>query len=185
MGRFALARSLVFAAFAALGVIPWLLAWGHSPGRSWAIVIYAGAAAVLYLVALAPNLRQATRGGFLGVVLVAAALLLAGLVGSPAGALLLTSACLGVARSAFLYRRRAPTRALVLEVALLALGWGLAAAVVNPTPTGIASGFWMFFLTQSLFALVGDTATAGREKPPRDPFEVAREHALAVMGEPR
>ncbi len=172
-----LVGSLAFGLITALGSIPWTIVCGPMLGRLWALAAYCLVIVVVYVVVIAPSWRRGIAmggltGGFAGLV---------GLLAPwPAEAILGSVLILAVVRSGFLYRQ-APARAVALEV-MLALGGLLAAQLVaGLTLLGTALAIWSFFLDQSLFILVGGRRDRGSEELVEDPFDRARQRALALM----
>lgn len=170
--------SLVFAAVAAAAYPVFALVMGPWLGSGLALSAYLLGVAVLYVAGIGPPGR---RGHALfGAMLLA--LGVAALAGSPfeiaAGAALL----IGVCRSGLLYRAR-PLRALVVEAGLLACGLGLARAVGAPTLLGCAMAIWGFGLVQSCFFLIAGREARGEPIEGIDPFELARDRALALLDE--
>jgi len=85
----------------------------------------------------------------------------------------------GPARLAAL--RRAPARALSVELALGAAGLGLARLVFDPSLAGTALAIWAFGLAQSAWLLLGGANPA--EPPDLDPFDEARRRSEALLDE--
>ena len=110
--------SLVFGAVAALASVAYLVAMRPLLGSALASSTYCVAAAVLYLVAMAPGWSRGIRIGFLAAILGGATLLFAP---NAAVAVLGATVLLGLMRSGFLFRAR-PGRALLVELSLLAGG---------------------------------------------------------------
>lgn len=171
--------SLALGAVAALGSIPWTLVVAPAFGRSWAVASYCLAAAVVYVVAIAPSWSRGVEIGALAGLLAAAAGVLAPW---SMEAILGAVVILAVARSGLLYRSR-PARALLIEGLLGAGGMLFAYALAEPTLLGTALGIWGFFLVQSLFFLAGGVQARREEAAGVDPFERARKRALALMEE--
>ncbi len=169
--------SLAFGLLAALGSIPWTMVCGPILGRLWALAIYSLAMVALYVVVIAPNWSRGVAIGGLAVGLAGVAGLLAPW---PAEAIFGAALILAIARSGFLYRQ-APARALALEGALAIGGLLFAYAVAGPTLLGAALAIWSFFLVQSLYFLVGGRRDRVSDEPAVDPFEKARQRALALM----
>lgn len=169
--------SLAVGMFLALGAIPWLIVAGPVVGHSFAAGVYCLGALVVYLVAIAPSWRQS--------VATAAAASLASVLALMMGAglaeiVIIAAAFLALARSGFLYRSR-PARAVVLEAALLVGGLLCARFLAAPTVLGFGLGVWGFLLVQSLFFLAGGVDERPADEPALDPFERARQDALAVL----
>ena len=168
---------LAFGGAAALAAIPWSMLAGPAFGRPWAVAVYCLAAAVLYVVTIAPSWpRGVAIGGLAGLLAIAVGLL----APWPSEAIVGAALILAVARSGFLYRS-SPARALLLEGALAFGGLLFARAMGGPGPLGIALGIWSFFLVQSLFFLAGGVEERAPATPGVDPFERARSRALALM----
>ena len=89
---------------------------------------------------------------------------------------------LALSRSGFLYRSQ-PARALLLEGALSGGGLAFAYAMAGPGLLATALAIWGFFLAQSLFFLAGGVKQRDAEPAGTDPFEKARQRALALMDE--
>lgn len=171
--------SLGFGAVCALGSIPWLMVTTPLFGRPWALALYCLAAAVLYLVIIAPSAaRSLAMGGLAGVL----ALVVGLLAPWPPEAILGAVLIVAVVRSGFLYRSR-PARALLLEGSLAIGGLVTAYALAGSTLLGTALAIWSFFLVQSLFFLTGGVRERDANELQIDPFEQARRKALALMEE--
>ena len=171
--------SLAFAAFAALGAIPWTMAVVPRLWPYGAVMSYLLAAVVLYLLWIAPTLRQGVRAALLAVVLTAVVAVVApGLSAAVFGA----AVVLAAVRSSYLYRSR-PARALLLEGVLLLGGLLFARALADASPLGVGLGVWGFFLVQCLFTVAGGVRERPAEEPVGDPFTAARQKVLAVMEE--
>ncbi len=170
-------RSLLFAAVAA-GAYP-IFALFANPvlGRASALSLYLVGIAAVYAAGLAPRRSRAVVAAGIASALGAGVLLLAPSVGTvAAGAALIV----GVCRSGVLYRSRR-ARALVAETCLLAGGLGLARFLAGPDTLQVAFATWGFLLVQSVCALLGGAAERAGQSAGRDPFEVARARALAMM----
>lgn len=180
--RSKLGRSLVFAALAALASTPWIIATTPVSGRGLALSGYGLGLLVLYILAIAPNRIQGIRVAALAAGLALIALVAGWLAASPfVVPLVLGTAALGLLRSGFLYRSR-PGRSLLVESGLLLGGWLFAIFLAHGTILSLALGIWGFFLVQSLFFAIEGSGPVGEESA-RDPFEVARERALALLGD--
>ena len=79
--------------------------------------------------------------------------------------------------------RRAPGRALALELALGAAGLALARLAFAPSLAGTVLAIWAFGLVQSAWPLLGEGRAA--ELPGLDPFDEARRRAEALLDEER
>jgi hypothetical protein len=77
--------------------------------------------------------------------------------------------------------RRAPARALALELVLAAAGLALARLAFAPSLAGTALAIWAFGLVQSAWPLLGEVRAA--EVPGLDPFDEARRRAEALLDE--
>lgn len=169
--------ALALGIVAALGSIPWTMVWGMFFGHFWAAAGYCLAAAVVYVVAIAPSWSRGFRiGALAGLLAVAFGVLAPWPAEAVAGAVLI----LAVARSGFLYRSK-PARALAIEGLLAFGGLLFAYALAGPAPLGTALAIWGFFLVQSLFFVLGGVRARREEEPGVDPFEQARKRALALM----
>jgi len=85
----------------------------------------------------------------------------------------------GPARLAAL--RRAPGRALAVELGLGAAGLALARLAFEPSLAGTALAIWGFGLVQSAWPLLGESPAA--EPPGLDPFDEARRRLEALLDE--
>lgn len=173
------AGSLVFAALATLGALPWMLATGPIVGSAWALGLYSLTLSVVYVAWIAPSWPRritagAVAGGFAAAVALAAPM--------PAGGVLGAAAILAVARSGFLYTS-APARALVVEAVLTGGGLVVARALAGPSLLSLGLAFWGFFLVQSAFFLIGGISRRTADGPRLDPFDEARRRAMALMEE--
>jgi len=173
----ALLRSLGFAAVAALAVVPWQLVSAPVVGFERSLAVFAFASVVAYLASIAPTPRRAwVVGGSVALAAVPGALLVPLPAAIPAAAILLA-----VGRSVFLFQRSA-VRAVVVEGVLLAGGLLFARTLSGPSLLDLALAVWGFFLVQSLFGLIGG-GKPRREALGGDPFERARQRAMALMEE--
>ena len=169
--------SLVFAAVAAAGFVPFtaiaapLLGW-HSALAAFAVCAVSG-----YLAGLAGNLRKG-----IGAALVAGAIGTGFALVAPSTreALLGAGLALGLCRSGLVYRARF-ARAVVLETLLLLCGAGLAGHLYTGTLFSAALSVWSFFLVQSAFFLVGGVSPRRQATPGQDPFDAARSRALEIL----
>lgn len=173
------AGSLVFAALAALGALPWMLAAGPVVGSAWALGLYSLALSVVYAAWIAPSWRRGIAAGAVAGVFAAAAALASPM---PAGGVLGAAAILAVARSGFLFTA-GPARALVVEALLTGGGLVFARALASSSLLSLGLAFWGFFLVQSVFFLIGGISGRTADEPRLDPFDEARRRALALMEE--
>ncbi len=176
------ARSIVFAAVAALATAAWLLVAAPLLDGRRALAVWLVALAATYLAGLVPGRRRGVAVAFGALVAGVALLVVApGLREVVLG----LAVVLGVGRSVFLYRRR-PARAVVTEAVLLVGGLVLAAWLGGPSLHGVVLAVWGFLLVQSGFFLVpGASAQTGLGSG-ADPFEAAHARALALLaGDPR
>lgn len=172
-------RSLLFAAVAAAGSLA-LEALLAPRNLHSALACYAVAVAVAYVAAIAPRRASGLAAAALAALLGVFLLLLPLDLGQTAlGAALVVALC----RSAILYRAR-PLRALLLELALLAGGLGLAASLADGGAAPLAWGLWGYLLVQSLFFAVGGVALRCGYDARVDPFERARAGLLALLDGP-
>jgi hypothetical protein len=170
-------RSLLFAALAALGFVPFALAFAPIGGAAGALGAYALLAAVAYASGLPATARQ--RVG-VGLGAAAAAALVWLIAPTPREAAFAAAALVAVVRSGIL-RRGGSLRAWAAE-AFCALGsLGLARALLGPAPLDGALAVWGFFLAQSLFFLFGGLGHPATSPRSGDPFDVARARALAIL----
>lgn len=166
-------RSMVFAALAAFGALPWLALGGT---RRW-FGLYLVVVTTAYVAGLVPRGRRRLAAACAVAALGGGAVVTAHTLTEVA---LVLAVVLGIARSAFLYRTR-PARALVTESVLVALGLVFARFLAGPTLSAVMLAIWGFFLVQSVFFLVGGVSTrvaAGRHP---DPFEEAHGRAMALL----
>ena len=171
--------ALALGAVAALGSIPWTMIAGAFFGHFWAAAAYCLTAVVAYVVAIAPSWSRGFQIGTLAALLAAAVLVLAPW---PSEAVASAALILAVLRSGFLYRS-SPARALLIEGLLAGGGLLFASALAAPTPLGTALAVWGFFLVQSLFFVLGGVRARKEDEQGIDPFERARERALALLKE--
>jgi hypothetical protein len=172
-------RSLVFAALAAAGMLALEVILAPLNPHS-VLACYAVAVAVAYVAAIAPQRASGLAAGALAALLGVALVLLPLDLGQTAlGAALVVAVC----RSAILYRAR-PLRALLLELALLAGGLGLAGWLADGGAASLALGLWGYLLVQSVFFLVGGVTVRSDCEAQIDPFERARAGLLALLDEP-
>lgn len=174
------ARSLVFAALAAAGVVPWLVLARPLLGGGRALGFYLVGATAFYLGGLGPERRHRVA---IIVVTALAGCALALFTRTPTELVLGLGALLATGRSAFLYRTpRAPAaRAVVVEFLLIGTGLVFARFLAGPSPLAVMLALWGFFLVQSGYFLVaGIRARAGSGRHP-DAFEETRLRALALL----
>ena len=171
-------RSVIYAALASLGYVPYATLVSPLLGPEGSLGLYLVGVTALYLAGLAPRRRfgMALGGGLLGL----GAFVLAGSTGALIVAL---AAFLGLVRSGFLYRAQ-PARAALLEGLLLGGGLLFGRFLVDPSAPGIALAIWGFFLVQSLFFLVGGIRARSEPETRLDPFEEARSRALSLLEDP-
>ena len=172
-------RSLAFGLVAALASIPWAMVFAPFFGQLWALAGFCLAASVLYVGLIAPSWPRGAAASAAGTMVAGVVAVLAS---RPSEAILGAALILAVARSGFLYRGR-PARAVVLEAALVLGGLLFARALAGPSLLSAGLAIWAFFLVQSLFFLAGGVREREAEEPRVDPFERARERALALMEE--
>jgi len=164
-------RSLVFAALAAAGWLPFVLVAGPLLGGRTALSLYLVVLSAAYVAAIGGRAAVTAAAALAGAVLLAIAR-------GPAGLVLGLGAVVAGLRSGLLWPR-APARAVVLEVALVGGGFVFARALAGGTPVAVMLAIWGFFLVQSVFFLV--TGAARRTPGRGDPFEEARRRALALL----
>lgn len=173
------ARTLLFAALAALALpAAWLLIAPLLGGRL-ALGLPVLAALALYAIGLAPDRRSAATAGALVTLLGAALLVLAA---TRAELALGAAAILAVVRSGLLFRAP-PLRAIALECALAGGGLALAALVAGPGPLGAALGLWTFGLVQGGYFLVGGSRRRPGDADRRDPFDAAHARLQRLLEE--
>lgn len=171
------ARSVVFAALAAGGVLPWLVLARPICGAERALAAYLVGLVAVYLGGLA---RTPGRGVVVSAVAAAAAAAIALAARSTAELALGLGVLLGVGRSAFLHRAPA-ARAALTEAVLVGGGLLFARFLAGRTPLALVLSLWGFFLVQSAYFLIGGArprAAAGRAP---DAFEDAYGRALALL----
>jgi hypothetical protein len=182
------ARSVVFAAVAAAGCLPWAVLAVPLVGPWRAQALYLVVVAVLYTAAIAPRKTGARRSSLVARCSgVPAALLVAGLAlpvmacaHSTTELAIGLAALLGIARSGLLYRAT-PARAVLTEAVLLVGGLLFARALADTSWPSTALALWGFLLVQSLFFLVPAVRPRAATAPPIDPFEEAYRHAMALL----
>lgn len=170
-------RSVLFAALAAGGVLPWLMLARPIFGAEQALVFYLVGVVSAYLGGVAP------RRGRRVAVFVAAACAAVGvaLAARTTTELVLgLGALLAIGRSAFLYQPTA-VRAAITEAVLVGGGLIFARFLIGHSLVALVLALWGFFLVQSLYFLVGGVrprAGAGRHP---DPFQDAYGRAMALL----
>ena len=162
-------RSAGFAACAALGFLPWLVAGGPR-------ALYLVGVASAYVAGLGGPIARRFPAAMLTAI-AGGALLVAG---DPAVLCVGLAVALAVARSAFLYRA-APARAVVLETALAGGGLLFARLLAARSPLGMALAIWGFFLVQSFFFLLAGVRLREIATGHPDPFEAAHARAMEVI----
>ncbi|HEY5658738.1 MAG TPA: hypothetical protein VIY27_13195 [Myxococcota bacterium] len=173
-------RSLLFAALAASGLFALEVLLVPPLRLATLVGGYAVGVAAAYVAAIAPRRAPALGAGSLALLLGAVLLMLPLSAAQTAvGAALVVSVC----RSALLYRAR-PLRSLLLELALLAGGLGLARTLGAGGTASPAFGLWGYLLVQSLFFLAGGVTARSGGEAPADPFERARARLLALLDAP-
>ena len=85
-----------------------------------------------------------------------------------------------VARSGFLYRC-APARGVAVEAIITGGGLLFARFLCGPSTVALVLSVWGFFLTQSLYFLVGGAYTRGGSLRHPDPFQDAYGRAMALL----
>jgi hypothetical protein len=176
MGWNTFARSAVFGAAAACGVMPWLLVVAPLWGVRGALAAYLVAGTAAYVAAIAPARRRGCGCGALVGLLGAGLAVLAH--AGPALAVGL-AVLLALARSGVLYRAR-PARAAVLEITLVAGGLLFARFLAGSSLFSVMLALWSFVLVQSVFFLVGGVH-ARESAAHKDPFDAAYERATAAL----
>ena len=170
-------RSVVFAAVAAAGLAPFMLLVSPWLGQVEALLAYAWLPAAVYPLGLSASVRRRVPGA---AITLAAAVAVA-LVEPGARATLIAAAItLAVVRSGTLYARRFP-RAIVVETGFVLGGLAIASALLGASILSATLAVWGFYLVQSVFFLVGGSRWERRPRIPADPFEAARDRALAVL----
>jgi len=173
------ARSAAFAAVAALGWMPWLIATGPLIGSPAARAIYLVGVTALYAGGLA---KSPPRRAMVALVAALAGGVLAIIARGTPELCLALAAVLGVARSGFLHRA-APPRAVAIEAGLL-VGGLLFARFLAVGPLATALALWGFLLVQSCFFLVGGIGPRAADGRHPDPFEDACARATEVLERP-
>lgn len=173
-------KSVVFAAVAGLSAVAWPLAAGPVLGRPLALAMFAFAAAIGYLATISSRWSQRlvvlAVGGGISVILL--------LVLPSARSMIVAAALLlGLGRSVFLHPNR-PARAVALEVVLVGGGLALGRVLLGASVLDVGLAVWGFFLVQSLFFLVGREQAGVQTTIEGDPFERARDEAVAILEDP-
>lgn len=171
------AGSLVFAAAAAVGLVPVVLGLTPWVGVHTGLALYLVAITVLYLRGLVPEdqRRHAVVVTTLVIGLMAAASLR-----SVNDVALVLGIVLAIIRSAVTFRiRRA--RALVVETLLVGGGLLFARAVGGTTLIGWALALWAFLLVQSVYFLIGGVQTRHAREAELDGFAAAYGRAVALL----
>jgi hypothetical protein len=170
-------RSVVFAALAAAGLAPFTLLVSPWLSQVEALLAYAWLSAAIYPLGLGASVRRGLAGS--AITLAAAAGV--ALVDPGARATLIAAAVsLAVVRSGALYARRLP-RAIVIETGFVLGGLAIANALLGASILSTTLAIWGFYLVQSVFFLVGGSRWERRARVPADPFEAARDRALAIL----
>jgi len=171
-------RSLIFAAVAAAGWLPWVVAAAPIFGAWSARALYMIVVATLYVAGIAP--RGAQRLAVMAVYgLLACGVAVA--AHTPTELAIGLGVLLGIARAGFLYRF-APARAVVTEVVLVFGGLVFSRFLAGTSLLSTARAIWAFLLVQSCFFVVGgvrERRPFERQQP--DPFEAAYQRALALL----
>ena len=171
-----LARGLLFALFAGLGTVPWLVLTVPWFGYARAVSIYLLLLPLVCLPWQAPNLRRGLGAALLATLLTLPAAL-ADL--SPSAALLCALFALGLGRSGVCYPRPL-ARALFLELALAFTAALVAGVVFDRSLFGSALAVWSFWLVQSAYPLWPGSSTAP-DQVEGDAFERARAAAERLL----
>lgn len=177
MGWNTFGRSTVFAALAGCGVIPWLVLAGPLLGMRRALTLYLVTLTATAVAGFAPSLRRGLGAGV--VVGVLGACLAVATRSLPELALGL-AVVLATTRGAFLYRRPS-SRAVAIEVALIASGLLFARFLAGPSLVSITLAVWGFLLVQSCFFLVPGARPSERTVAQSDPFDAAHARAYALL----
>jgi len=171
-----LGRGLLFALFAALGALPFLLVFAGLLDPDTSLGLYMLGLTVVHVVVLAPSWRHALTTPLLAAGLCGVfALCAPGLATATLGALVV----LGITRSALLHPRPF-ARALGCEVVLALPAAGALALLYDGSLLGSALAVWSFWLVQSAFALLPGRDVARAPDAP-DPFETAAAAAERLM----
>jgi hypothetical protein len=169
--------SVLFAALAAGGVLPWLLVARPIAGAYAALALYLVATVAAYLGAAAPERPRGLVATMLAAVAGVAVACVARSVTELAIGL---GIVLAVGRSVFLYGRPR-ARAVVVESLLVGGGLLFARFLAGRSAFAIVLPLWGFFLVQSLYFVAGDVRAFGKAGGHPDPFEDARARALALL----
>ena len=172
------ARSVVFAAAAALLAVPFFLLFAPLFGAHTAVAGLSIVLSAAYVAGIAGDVRRglgaAALVGLLGLLVVAIA-------GSLAEVVIGSAVVLAVVRSGLLHRRRGGARTLAVEVFLGVAGLLVARFLADASIAGLALAIWGFFLVQSFFFLLGAAPGAVRVHREVDPFERARGRLLDLF----
>jgi len=170
-------RSLLFAAVAAAGFLPFAIAVAPLLGWSASLAAYAWLAVAVHLAGIGATRRQGLAAA--GATLVGGAVI-ASLAPGPRDAILAAALVLGLCRSGLLYRARF-ARSVAWEAILLGTGLALAGSVLCGTTFSAVLAVWAFFLVQSVFFAVGGVRERREARVDLDPFEVARDRTRALI----
>jgi hypothetical protein len=170
-------RSVIFAAVAAAGFVPFSIAATPWLGWQGVVIAYAIATATTYLIGAGPTRSQGLLAGValgLGATVVA--------IASPSAAVTVAAVAIGMGalRSGLLYRSRF-ARAAVVEAALAGFGLAIAARLFDGSTFSVVLAVWAFYLAQSAFFLVGGVAPRSHAEAAVDPFDAAHARAIAVL----
>jgi len=169
------ASSVLFAALAAAGWLPWILLIGPIIGSEAARAFYLIGLSVLYVAIVSPR-RRLTFVAAVGVI----ATTLAFVAHSTVELCISLAVLIGIVRSALLYRAKA-ARAVVTEMALLLGGLLFARHLAGPSLLSTAFAIWAFFLVQSVFFLIGGVRPQRSVGTHPDPFEEAYRRAVVLL----
>jgi hypothetical protein len=172
-------RSVLFGAAAAAAFAPVALTLSPWLGVQWSLVVFAALAVPLYLTGLGDTRRRGVTAALFAMLGIAGV----GVLGAtPREALVAAAVVLGLARSGLAYPGPF-VRSAVLESALLAGGLMVANVLIGSSTLSVVLAVWGFFLVQSFFFLVvGARPIAAPRRV--DPFDEARDRAIAIMDEP-
>lgn len=171
------ARSVLFAALAAGGVLPWLVLARPICGAERALTAYLVGVVAVYLGGLA---RSRGRRLVVSVVTVVAAAAAAVAARTMTELALGLGVLLAVGRSGFLYRAPA-ARAALTEAVLVGGGLLFARFLAGHSPLALVLPLWGFFLVQSAYFLVGGVRARADSGRHPDAFEDAYGRALALL----
>ena len=179
MRRLALLWCLLFAAAAALGVVPWLDAMGSVWGEEQALSRYLLLLAVAHPLVVTPSLKQ----GLLAVA-IASALAAPAAIWTPdcKAAAFVAALLVSVPRAIVLL----PAGALVSvgrELAIAAGALGAAALMFDSSELGTVLAVWSFWLVQAAGTLFAPAAQQ-HEPAATDPFEQAYAAAMQSLQTP-